>query len=227
MSFTYFIKPNLPNSTHPFSAGATLQDFVEEDEFLAYIATDSGVAQADVEKVLKSLFNGLANFLRETRPIASILGLFRAKPAVGGSYDTADPDANLIRDNCDYHFTPTPAVKAAFRQGLSVQKTGEVGPAIPTVSSVIAMPGGQVNSYQAGGVLEARGSRFHSDSLGAPMPTAVLMNPDGSSPVNLTVFDASDRRVMMQVPASGLLGPKVLEITQDGKSGRSVTLTQL
>jgi hypothetical protein len=47
-------------------------------------------------------------------------------------------------------------------------------------------------------------------------------------PVNCTVFDGSNRRLLIQVPATGVTGPKILQITDGGRVGRyGETLTQL
>ncbi len=215
MPFHYLIKPGAPGSNNPFSARANPQETVEADEFLADIATRAGAERAAVEKVLRALFDSIIGFGRESRPVAATLELFRVIPVAGGSYATASPDDNAIRKTCGFSLQPLPAVRAAFQEGLALEKDGQVGVIVPVLDSVAAMPGKQANKYHPGGGLEIRGSHLRSSNPDET-PSATLTNPDGSSPVTLLVLDASNRRATVAVPAGALTGAKILKYS-DGE----------
>lgn len=224
MSFHYLVRPNSFTSNQPFSTRPDPQPTVEADEFLADVATRAGVDRATVEKVLRALFASIQGFLRETRPIAATLGLFRVTPVSGGAFATADPDDNAIRATCDYSLQTLPALRTAFQENLPLEKAGQVGAVIPVLDSVAAMPGKLADKYHPGGGLEVRGSHLRSSNP-ADVPTATLTNPDGTSPVVLMVLDASNRKATIAVPATGLTGAKLLRYS-DGE--HSVTYaTQL
>ena len=209
MSFHYLVKPNTAASANPFSTRPNPQATVEADEFLAEVAARAGVDRATVEKVLPALFASIAGFVRETRPIAATLDLFRVVPVCGGSFPTADPDDNAIRATCDFALQPLPALRTAFQDGLSLEKSGQVGAVVPVLDSVVSMPGKVANSYHPGGGLEVRGSHLRNNNPGF-QPTATLSNLDGSSPVSVMVLDASNRKATIALPATGLTGAKVL-----------------
>ena len=213
MPFHFFIKPNATGN--PFSATADLQATVEEDAFLDDVtarakATLPAIDRPIVEAVIRAMWAAIIAAARDTRPIAAILGLFRMRPTVGGSYPTATPDDSLVRENTDFHLTPLPVVKDQFRDALPMSKSGEIGVAAPAIVSVTVLPTGQTNSYHPGGGLEVRGTHMRSDSP-ATLPTARLLNLDGTLAVALVVFDSSDRRAVISVPAGTLTGNKLLE----------------
>lgn len=226
MPFTYKIIAN-PTGSRPYRATVDAPDAISGAAFLAAVATTAGKDAATVEAVLRGAFTVMQSRVREAERINDVLGLFRVFPVCGGSYPVPDPSADDVRQTVSFNITPTPEFIAALISGLSMEKTGESGLLAPEIATVITMPGGLTDSFTPGAGLEIRGQnlRGRNDAI----PTVQLINnTEAGDIVPLLVLEASDARLICNVPGSGFDGSCFLKvITPYGSETRQGQYSQL
>lgn len=224
MAFPYEIIPNTSNAQRPFRARVKLGLKVLESDLLPDVAADSGVALADVMKVIRSLFKVMIARLREGRPIGSILRLFKVQPTISGSFPTPDPAAADVRAGVGISITIGPDADEALHENLSVEKVGEHGTVQPEPESVVLSPGGQANVYSLTAALKVNGHNFRGSGANQTWPVVRLLDAAGViSPVQLTVFACSQTEMLLSPAPAGTAGLKRLEI-QAGWDSSIVTL---
>lgn len=213
MPFPYEIIPNTSNAQRPFRARVKLGLKVLESDLLPAVAADSGVSQADVTKVIRSLFKVMIGFLRDGRPIGNILRLFKGQPTISGSFPTPDPAANDIRAGVGISITIGPDADDALHDQLAVEKVGEHGTVQPEPESVVLSPGGQANVYSLTAALKVNGHNFRGSGANQTWPVVRLIDAVGTlSPVPLTVFACSQTELLLSPAPAGTAGLKRLEI---------------
>lgn len=212
MSFQYTIIPNPSNALRPFRARAKLGPQVAAAELLAAVATDSGVAPADIEKVIRSLASVTIGYMRQTRSIEHILDLFRAVPTVSGSFATNNPSAEEVKAGVGFNLVVGPDALAAMLDGLTVEKVGESGTIKPEIENLMLSPGGTPNVYSLTAALKCSGDHFRGSGSSQPWPTAVLLNESLASPIPLTIFACSQTEMLIGPPPAGTTGTKRLKI---------------
>lgn len=212
MSFQFVIVPNPNNAVRPFRARADLGPQVEEEELLAAVVADSGLSRADVEKVLLSLSKKTVEFMRQTRPLAHVLGLFKAIPSVSGSFATNEPSADEVKNGVGFTLVVGPEAAAAMTDGLSVEKVGERGSIKPELENVTLSPGGQVDRYSTTKALRGSGDHFRGSGANQPWPKAFLLDADGTNAIELAVYQCSQTEILIAPAPAGTTGPKRLKL---------------
>lgn len=213
MALPYEIIPNTSNALRPFRARVKLGTKVLESDLLPAVAADSGVSQADVTKVIRSLFKVMIAFLREGRPIGSILRLFKAQPTITGSFPTSEPAATDIRAGVGISISIGLDADESLHNNLSVEKVGEHGTVQPEPDSVVLSPGGQANVYSTTAALKVSGHNFRGSGANQTWPVVRLLDAAGGlSPIPLTVFACSQTEMLLSPAHAGTAGPKRLEI---------------
>ena len=212
MAFEYVIIPNTPNAPRPFRARAKLGDAVEEAEMLDAVAADSGLARADVEKVIRSLSKVTVGFMRQTRPLAHVLDLFRAVPSVTGSFLTNEPSADEVKAGVGFTLVVGPDAQAAMTDGLGVEKVGETGIIKPEVENIVLSPGGTPNAYSTTAGMKCSGDHFRGSGPNQPWPTAYLLDTSLANPVQVTVLMCSQTEMLIGPAPAGTTGDKRLRI---------------
>lgn len=223
--FKYIVIPNPSSTTRPFRAIADLGPSVEEPEFLAKVVALSGKDLATVTAVLQAVFAAILFFVRDTRRINTVLGLFTSQPTISGSFPTADPSAEDVKKGIDFTIAPSPEQRAAMIAGLSIEKTGEQGPTMPHVDGVTLQPGNHNNACKALGMLQVRGQNLRDGTAGAP-PSAILTDFDGSLPVTLVTMTSTEGQAQFSIPATltSDVGHKLLVLTATvGANTRTTT----
>ena len=212
MSFQYIIVPNPKNPQRPFRARARLGETVGEAEVLDAVAADSGIARADVEKVLRSLSKVTIGYMRQTRPIAHILGLFRAIPSITGSFATNEPSADEVKAGVGFNLIVGPDANAAMAEDLTVEKVDEEGTVTPQIQNLVLSPGGQTGKYSVTAALKASGDHFRGSGTNQPWPQAVLLDENLANPIPLTVFACSQTEILIGPPPAGTTGTRRLKL---------------
>lgn len=213
MSFQFIIVPNPNNAVRPFRARVKLGPQVDEDELLAAVAADSGVSRADVEKVLQSTSKVTVGFVRQTRPLAHVLGLFRAIPTISGSFATNEPSADEIKAGVGFSLVVGPDAAEAMTDGLTVEKVGEEGAIKPELENLVLSPGGQTGKYSTTKALKGSGDHFRGSGTSQAWPTAVLLDDTLANPIPLTVFMCSQTEILIGPAPAGTTAPKRLKLT--------------
>lgn len=215
MSFQIVIVPNPQNTTRPFRARARLGEHVGNNEFLdAVVAAcgDPAITRAVVEKVIRAVFSTMIGFLRRTRAIGYILGLFRAIPSITGSFATNDPAAEEIKAGINFNLNPGPEADAMMTEGLSIETVGEEGTVTPNIDSVVLSPGGQSGKYSTTAALKVSGDHFRGSGQGQTWATAWLVDDDGANPVALSVYACSQTEMLIGPVPAGTTGTRRLKI---------------
>ena len=212
MPFLYVMKPNPASSTHPYTTRPDFQPTMTEDELLGKVAALHGRDRALISEVIGDLFAVLRDAARDTRSVEAIGGHFRTQPTSGGIFDDPGAPVNPRNAGVSYSLILTRDEIAAVQNGLVLQSSGLVGGREPSLDTVRVMPTGEVNAYHPGGGLEARG-QYLRDGANGTLPTAELIDPAGANPVPLSVFDATEGRILLAVPATGVSRPRRLRIT--------------
>jgi hypothetical protein len=200
MSFQFIIVPNPNNAVRPFRARVKLGPQVDEDELLAAVAADSG------SKVT-------VDFVRQTRPLAHVLGLFRAIPTISGSFATNEPSADEIKAGVGFSLVVGPDAEEAMTDGLTVEKVGEEGAIKPELENLVLSPGGQTGKYSTTKALKGSGDHFRGSGTSQAWPTAVLLDEDLTNGITLPVFMCSQTEILIGPAPAGTTGPKRLKLT--------------
>ncbi len=212
MSFQFVILPNPNNAVRPFRARASLGPQVEEEELLAAVTTDSGVSRADVEKVLMSTSKVTVAFMRQTRPLAHVLGLFRAIPSISGSFATNEPSADEVKAGIGFTLVVGPDADAAMTDGLTVEKVGETGAVKPELQNLMLTPGGQTDQYSTTKALKGSGDHFRGSGTNQAWPHAFLLDATLGNPIELPVFMCSQTEILIGPAPAGTTGPRRLKL---------------
>lgn len=212
MSFQYVIIPNTPGAARPFRARAKLGSTVEQDELLAAVAADSAIARADVEKVIQSLSKVTVGFMRQTRPLAHVLDLFRAVPSVSGSFLTNEPSADEVKAGVGFTLVVGPDAQAAMLDGLTVEKVGEAGVMKPEVENITLSPGGTPNAYSLTAGMKCSGDHFRGSGPNQAWPTAYLLDASLANPIPVTVLMCSQTEMLIGPAPAGTTGLKRLKL---------------
>lgn len=223
MSFQYVILPNPQNTDRPFRARARLGAQVEQNELLDAIAADAAVDRATVEKVIRSLFKVMIGFLRQTRPIGYVLGLFRAFPSITGSFATNEPSGDEIKGGVGFTLAPGPDADALMSVDLAVEKVDEQGTVAPEIDSVTLSPGGQSGHYSTTAAMKVSGDHFRGSGQGQPWATARLLDASMANPIALPVFACSQTELLIGPAPAGTTGTRHLQIT----AGWDTTLSDM
>lgn len=211
MPLPYVIFPN-PTGTHPFRGRVKLGPQVEADEFLTAVATDAGVDRATIEKVIRSVFKIAIGFARIGRPIGLILGLFRARPTISGSFPTNNPSADQIKQGVHFSVSTGPEADAMMTDDLSVEKVDEEGTVAPEVESLVLSPGGQSGKYSTVAAHRAGGSNFRGSGQNQVWPTCFLVDQNFANPIALTVYACSQTEMLLSPAPAGTTGTKYLKV---------------
>jgi len=163
MSFQIVILPNPQNELRPFRGRPKMGEQVGESEFLDAVvvhAADPAVTRAVVEKVIESLFAVMIGYLRQTRPLAYILGLFRATTTITGSFPTNAPGDDALNAGIGANFNLGPLADAALTDGITTEIVGEEGTITPEIDSIVLSPGGQADKYSLTAAFKVSGDHF-------------------------------------------------------------------
>ena len=215
MSFQIVIVPNPQNTERPFRARARLGAQVGQGEYLDAVvadAADPAITRAVVEKVIRSGFKVMIGFLRQTRPLGYILGLFRALPTITGSFITNEPSGDDLKAGIGFVINPGPDADAQMLDGLTVEKVDETGTVTPEIDNIMLSPGGQVDKYSTTAAFKVSGDHFRGSGQGQPWASAWLVDDAGASPVALTVFACSQTEMLISPVAAGTTGTRRLKI---------------
>ena len=212
MSLPYLIIPNPTSTTRPFRARVKLGPQVEADEYLGAVAADSGKDRATVEAVIRSVFKIAIGFARLGRPIGLILGLFRAKPSIAGSFPTNNPTADEIKNGVTFNVSTGPDADATMTDGLSVESQGEVGTVAPEVESVVLSPGGHSGKYSTVAAHRVGGHAFRGSGQNQAWPACYLVDASFANPIALPVFACSQTEMLLGPAPSGTTGTKYLKV---------------
>ncbi len=214
--FRYIIAPFNGN----FTARTALRPAVTEDAYLTELATRNNMTRAQVEAFIHNQAAYHVELARQSQPTDTILGHFRVQPSCGGSYTTPDPDAQLIRDTLSLNLVISPEDIDALRTDCPVEKAGEVGVQVPTVTSVRGRPGNAPNKYGVGTAqgCEVNGDHFRDRRAASLWPTAALVDGSGASPIALAVLDCTPTRLVLGGAPAGTTGVRFLKVIDaDGR----------
>jgi hypothetical protein len=212
MSFQFVVVPNPNNAVRPFRARAKLGPQVEEEELLAAVTDDSGVSRADVEKVLMATSKKTVEFMRQTRPLAHVLGLFRAIPSISGSFATNEPSDDAVKAGIGFTLVVGPDADAAMTDGLTVEKVGETGAVKPELENVMLSPGGQTDRYSTSKALKGSGDHFRGSGNSQTWPKAYLLDDTLSNSIELPVFMCSQTEILIGPAPAGTTGTRRLKL---------------
>ena len=208
----YLIIPNR-SSTRPFRARVKLGAQVDQDELLAAVAANAGVDRATVELVLRSLFRVMISFLRQSRAIGSVLGLFRAFPSITGSFPTNDPSADEVKRGVEFTLAPGPDADALMRGDLDVERVGEQGTVKPVIDSIALHPGGQVEVYSTTVALRISGQHFRENGANAAWATVTLLDSAMGNPTPITLTECTETEITLVPMPGGTTGTRYVKIT--------------
>lgn len=209
----YIILPNPRSTTRPFRARVKTAPQIESEQLLTEVAADAGVDRATVERVLQSLFRIMITYLRQSHPIGSVMGLFRAFPSITGSYTTNDPSAEQVKGGVEFTIAPGPEADAQMRGNLDVERVGEQGPVKPIIDAITLNPGGQVDVYSTTVALRVSGEHFREHSAGAAWATVDLLDGTMGNPAPITLTSCTETEITLVPMPSGTTGTRYLKIT--------------
>lgn len=208
----YLIIPNR-STTRPFRARVKLGAQVNEDELLTAVAANAGVDRATVELVIRALFRVMIAFLRQSRAIGSVLGLFRAFPSITGSYATNEPSADEVKGGVEFTLAPGPEADALMTGGLDVERVGERGTVKPVIDSIALNPGGQVDVYSTSVFLRVSGQHFREYGTDADWAVVALLDSAMGNPIPLTLGSCTETELIVSPVPAGTTGTRYLKIT--------------
>ena len=212
MAFQYIIIPNPKNPQRPFRARPVLDTQVSADQFLNDVAADAQVTREIVEKVLTSLSKVTVGNMRQNKPLAHALGLFRATPTMSGSFATNEPNAEEVKAGIGFALIVGPEAEAAMLDGLTVEKADEVGTVKPEVETVTLSPGGTPNKYSTTAGLKCSGDHFRGSGSNQPWPGVYLLDASLANPIQLTVIACSQTELLIAPVPAGTTGSKRLKV---------------
>lgn len=211
LPFRYIIAPFNGN----FTARTALRPALSADAYLNELATRASLTRAQVEALINAQAAYHVELARQGQPVDTVLGHFRLQPSCGGSYTTPDPDAQLIRDTLSMSIIISADDIDALRNDCPVEKAGEVGVQVPTVTSIRGRPGNAPNKYGVGTAqgCEVNGDHFRDRRAAALWPTAALVDGSGGSPIALAVLDCTPTRLVLGGAPAGTTGVRFLKVT--------------
>jgi hypothetical protein len=212
MAFQYVIIPNPKNPQRPFRARPVLDTQVSADQFLNDVAADAQVTREIVEKVLTSLSKVTVGNMRENKPLAHALGLFRATPTITGAFATNEPTADEVKAGIGFALIVGPEAQAAMVDGLATEKVDEVGTVKPEVETVTLSPGGTPEKYSTTAGLKLGGAHFRGSGTNQPWPRVYLLDDNLANPIELTVIACSQTEMLLAPAPAGTTGPKRLKV---------------